>query len=68
MEKMEKEKISYEGLLLDKVIEIDTSLGKPIKLVFEGQPIETEEDKEQALLKLLDLIYTATSEKSLNPR
>lgn len=36
MEKMEKEKISYEGLLLDKVIEIDTSLGKPIKLVFEG--------------------------------
>lgn len=33
---MEKEKISYEGRLLDEVIEIDTSLGKPIKLVFEG--------------------------------
>ena len=56
MEKMGKEKIPYEGLLPDKVIKINTSFGKPIKLVFEGQPIETEEDKEQALLKLLDLI------------
>ena len=70
MEKMEKEKISYEGRLLDEVIEIDTSLGKPIKLVFEGQPIETEEDKEQAILNLLDSIYefARVDEKSLNPR
>lgn len=67
---MEKEKISYEGRLPGEVIEIDTSLGKPIKLVFEGQPIETEEDREQALLKLLDSIYefARVDEKSLTPR
>lgn len=67
---MEKEKISYEGYLSQQVIEVDTSLGKPIKLVFEGQPIETEEDKEQAILNLLNLIYefARVDEKNLNPR
>ena len=75
---MEKEKISYEGRLLDEVIEINTCFNKPVKIAFEGdkmffdgEPIEiTDEDREEALLKLLDSIYEFArgDEKSLNPR
>lgn len=78
METMEKEKISYEGRLLDEVIEINTCFNKPVKIVFEGdkmfmdgEPIEiTDEDREEALLRILDSIYefARVDEKSLNPR
>ena len=78
MEKMEKEKISYEGRLPCEVIEINTCFNKPVKIAFEGdkmfmdgEPIEiTDEDREEALLRILDSIYefARVDEKSLNPR
>ena len=75
---MEKEKISYEGRLLDEVIEINTCFNKPVKIAFEGDKmfiggelIEiTDEDREEALLRILDSIYefARVDKKSLNPR
>lgn len=49
---------------------IPTALGKPVKIAYENKPIETDEEREEALLKLLNSIYefARVDEKSLSPR
>lgn len=49
-----------------QVLSIPTALGKPVKIAFENKPIETDEERTEAILSLLNSIYEFARCENIN--